>query len=130
VFSPHDSHAFFSCAWQAYDENLPSWCDSNSCVDLLSDCLMRLQPTHSCTVSLPSKLTDFSEIKNNHTGRKWWPSECFGVFFFSEKQGKIFIGTIFYKPLFQFWSNAFSPTLNEKKILMNYKIKTFLTITK
>lgn len=39
--------------------------------------LMRLQPTHSQRVALSSKLTDFSEMKNNHTGRKGWPSEGF-----------------------------------------------------
>lgn len=76
-YQPMWEPRFLSLCLTSLQWDLPSCCGSHSCVDLLSDCLMRLQPTHSQRVALSSKLTDFSEMENNHTGREGWPSECF-----------------------------------------------------
>ena len=83
---------------------------------------MRLQPVHWHTALLSSKLNDFCEIKNNHPGRKGWPSECFTLW----KTRKNCTSTVCYKPLFSVWGQYSIPYINAKKLWCSMMLKVSL----
>lgn len=110
------------CSWESSNYHLPGCFGSNSCVDLTSDCLMRLQPVHWHTALLSSKLTDFCEIKNNHPGRKGWPSKCFTLW----KTRKNCTSIVCYKPLISVWGQYSIPYINAKKLWCSMMLKVSL----